>query len=114
MIVFTFTPVAKQHMERRGYGAREMLGTIPEMLDECDPAGAVEQLDAAYRDIGGGWRDTKGFKLDPVAGTLKFPGDPARQLIADAMLREERVMFFDGAWIAVVQQDGSFRAARIA
>jgi len=113
MVVFTFSAAAKQHMERRGYGEREMLGTIPKMLDDRDPASAVEQIDAAYRDIGGGWHDTKGFTLDVAAGTLTYPGDPARQLIADAMLRDEKIMFFDGAWIAVIQQDGAFRVARI-
>lgn len=113
MIEFTFTPIAKAHMERRGYGAREMLGTIPDMLCPSIPVSAVEQIDAAYRDIGGGWRDTPGLQLNIEAGTLTYPDDPPRQLIAQGKLRDERILFFDGAWIAVVQPDESYRVARI-
>ena len=113
MVEFTFTPIASDHMRRNGYTAAEMLGTIPAMLSTADPAGAVDQIDQAYCDIGGGWRDTRGFELDAERGTLTYPGDPARQLIARATLRDEQVLFFNGAWIAVVQLDGSFRTARI-
>lgn len=113
MLHFTFTAIATDHMERNGYSGGDLLGVIPHFLDAANPAGAVEQIDAAYRDIGGGWRDQDGFKLDIAAGTLTYPGDPARPLIAHADLRDERILFFNGAWIAVVQPDGSFRAARI-
>lgn len=113
MLAFNFTPLAVAHMERRGLDADEMLGDIPVWLSADNPGSAVDQLDAEYRPIGGGWRDVKGFQLDVDAGTLTYPGDPARRLIASATLRAETILFFDGAWVAVVQPDQTFRVARI-
>ena len=113
MIPFVFTRIAEEHMSRTGYGPYELLGTIPHMLSADDPAGAVEQIDAAYKDIGGGWTDVSGHTLDIEQGELRYPGDPPRVLIASAKLRDEQVLFFNGAWLAVVQPDGTFRTARI-
>lgn len=113
MLAFTLTGVCRQHMERHGYTEHEMLGTIPSMLSEDDPAGGVEQIDRAYKDAGGGWRDTPGFTLDLRIPVLTYPGDLPRLLLAEAKLRDERILFFNGAWIAVVQPDGAFRVARI-
>ena len=113
MLAFALTPLCRQHMDRNGYTEHDMLGTIPAMLSADDPAGAVEQIDRAYKDIGGGWSDVAGFALDLRLRTLTYPGDPARLLLAEAKLRAERILFFNGAWIAVAQPDGSFRVARI-
>lgn len=113
MISFTMTPLAERHMAQHGYDCEEMLGDVPVFLSPSDAADAVSQIDAAYRPIGGGWRDTRGFTLDEESGTLTYPGDRPRYLIATAQLRAERILFFDGAWIVVVQPDGAFRAARI-
>jgi hypothetical protein len=113
MLAFTFTPLAAARMNRHGYTADDMLGTIPHMLSADDPAGVVDQIDAAYRDVGGGWRDMAGFTLDADAGKLTYPGDRPRLLIAEARLRDERILFFNGAWIVVLQPDDSFRAACI-
>lgn len=112
-IGFTFTPIAEAHMGRRGVSPYEMLGAIPDMLSVDDPAGAVEQIDAAYRADGGGWRDSRGGSVDAERGLLTYPGDAPRRLVAQATLRDERILFFDGAWVAVVQPDGSARVARI-
>lgn len=113
MLNFAFTAIACENAQRGGFDPGEMLGTIPEMLSADDPGGAVEQIDRAYKDIGGGWRDFSGFTLNAERGTLSYPGDRPRLLIAEAKLRDERILFFNGAWIAVVQPDGSFRAACI-
>lgn len=113
MLAFEFTPIARERMQRRGYGPEEMLGSIPHFLSPDDARGAVEQIHCAYNSIGGGWRDRSGFKLDAEAGTLTYPGDPARQLIAKAKLRDEEILFFNGAWISVRQPDGSFRTSCI-
>ena len=113
MLAFALTPIAQAHVERNGWTADDMLGLIPHFLSEMNPAGAVEQIDAGYRQNGGGWRDTSGFTLDVEAGKLTYPGDEPRRLVADASLRDEPILFFDGAWIAVVQPDGAFRVARI-
>jgi hypothetical protein len=113
MLTFTLTKIAQDHMRRHGYTPEDILGTIPEMLDANNPAGAVTQIDKAYRDIGGGWHDVRGHDLDTEGAKLTYPGDPPRPLIAEATLRDEKILFFNGAWIAVVQPDGAFRVARI-
>lgn len=117
MLEFRFTRLAQAHMERGGLSESDMLGEIPTWLSEDDPAGAVEQIDRAYRPIGGGWHDTTGGRVNvtegPVAGSLTFPSDPPLPLIAWAMLRTEQILFFDGAWFVVVQPDATFRTARI-
>lgn len=100
-------------MRRTGATAWDMLGAIPAMLSADNPAGAVEQIDAFYCKAGGGWRDSDGWTLSANGGRLTSCGDPARWLIAQAKLRDEQVLFFDGAWVAVVQPDGAFRVARI-
>jgi hypothetical protein len=110
---FTFTQIARDHMDRNGFSPDDLLGTIPHMLSEDDPAGAVDQIDRAYKDIGGGWHDSRGHELAAERGQLIYTGDRPRQLLAEATLRDERILFFNGAWIAVVQPDGSFRVARI-
>lgn len=112
-VTFTFTEIADDHMRQRGLSIYDMLGTVPDMISATDQADAVTQIDRAYRDAGGGWRDSTGASVDVERRLLTFPGDPARQLVAFAELRAEKILFFDGAWVAVVQPDGSSRIARI-
>lgn len=85
------------------------LGYIPGFLDDADPRGAVEQINTSYIS---GWSDFKGFKMLPNRD-LKYPGDPPTRLLAEAKLRDETLLFYDSAWMAVVQPDGSFRVARL-
>lgn len=107
-----FTQTAKAHMLRNHCTAADVLGAIPSFLSDEDPRGAVEQIDVAYKCFGG-WRDSKGWTLDYAEGRAKYPGDPPRILIAETHLRDELILFFNGAYIAVMQPDGSFRMARI-
>ncbi len=88
----------------------DMLGFLPTWLDPADPRGAVDQFDEHYKRYGG-WHDVPGWELR--ADRLSYPGDPDRPLIAKMRLRDETVMFFQGAWTAVVQPDGSYRVARL-
>lgn len=89
----------------------EMLGIVPEFLDESDPRTAREQFDANYGPIGGGWRPQAKWSISHNAA--HYPGDPPRPLIAYAYLREEEIRFFAGARVAIVQPDGSFEMATI-
>jgi len=113
MLAFAFTNIAIDHARRGGFMPDEMLGSVPEMLSILNPLGAVDQIDAAYRPVGGGWRDSTGHRLDLEAGTLTYPGDQPRRLVAEASLRDERILFFNGAWVVVIQPDHSYRVARI-
>lgn len=92
----------------------EVVGFLPQFLDENDPRSAVEQIDTAYQH-GGGWRDFKGFELTGKGGKLflKYPGDPPMRELSRATLHSESLIFFESSWLAVIQADGSYRVARI-
>jgi hypothetical protein len=114
-----FTDLALRHAEHNNFGLIEILGSVPSFLSVDDPRGAVEQINDRYGEHGG-WHDSKGWSLQITAiGNNKYaliainPGDPPRHLLAETHLRDEHILFFNGAYIAVVQQDGSHRMARI-
>ena len=88
----------------------EHLGILPHMLSEDDPNPAKQQFHAAYPH-GGGWQPISGFKLK--GRTLHYPGDPAFEPIAMMTLRDETILFYQHAIVAIIQQDGSFEAARM-
>lgn len=92
--------------------AADLLGYIPHFLSLDDPRPAREQLDANYAH-GGGWNPMSGWVLNPVNQLLKYPGDPALPPIARAQLRDEQIIMYPHAWLAIVKQDGSFEVARI-
>ena len=89
----------------------DMLGLIPHFLDAGDARPAHEQLDANYQH-GGGWRPMPGFKLGHQM-TLRYPGDPALQPLAVMRLRQEEIYMYPHGFVAIVQPDGSFEAARM-
>lgn len=89
----------------------EMLGLVPAFLSERDPRPAREQIDQNYRH-GGGWRPSPKFKMLPN-GNLKYPGDPPTILLAEAQLHDETIRFYDCAWLAIVQPDGTFEVSRV-
>src|SRR5215203_2126458 len=88
----------------------EMLGYIPEFLDEDDPRPAREQFDTNY-EHGGGFTPMQGFTMTENA--LHYPGDPPFELLAETRLRDEVIRVFNYAWVAVIQPDGSFIVARM-
>jgi len=88
----------------------EMLGFIPDMLSEESPLPAKEQFDRAYGH-GGGWQTFHGFTMTTTG--LRYPGDPEMPLLAETKLRDETIRFYDCAWVAIVQQDGSYEICRM-
>lgn len=89
----------------------EMLGFIPEFLNEDDPDPARVQLDKNYGH-GGGWQPIPKFTLG-AQGELKYPGDPALPVLARTKLRDETINVYEHAWVAIIQPDGSFEVARM-
>ena len=87
------------------------LGFLPGFLNDNDPRPAVEQLDANYRH--GGWHPMEGFTMNPRTFVLSYPGDPPFRPLAMIALRQERVFVYEHAFVAVVQPDGKFEAARL-
>jgi hypothetical protein len=89
----------------------EHLGLIPYWLNDDNPRSAKEQIHDNYAH-GGGWDPFKEFRLTED-NCLKYPGAPPLRPVAEARLRDELILFYDHSWVAVIQPDGSFEAARI-
>lgn len=88
----------------------EHLGFIPEFLSPNDPRPAKEQFQSNYHF--GGWRPFKGFRLLPNNG-LAYPGDPVQMPLAQTKLRDELIVFYPSAWVAIIQPDRSFEVCRM-
>lgn len=114
MIRPTFYPRAQEWMQRSGYSEFDIVGLTPAFLSEDDPDDAVTQLDKHYSH-GGGWHDFDGFELhdSETAPQLRYPEDPPTDAVAHWKLRDERIILFDHAWVAVIQPDGSMRVSRM-
>lgn len=89
----------------------EHLGFLPSFLSELNPMSAKVQIDANYRH-GGGWRSIKEFRLN-ADNSIKYPGDPVLKPLAMTKLRDETIIFYDCAIVAIIQPDRSFEVARI-
>jgi hypothetical protein len=93
----------------------DLVGYTPEFLSEEDERDAVTQLNENY-EHGGGWRQFDGFSLAySLEGNpeLHYDDDPITEAVAQWELRDEKIVLFDHAWVAVIQPDGSFRVARM-
>lgn len=91
----------------------EHLGLLPSFLDENNPDDAKTQLHNNYTH-GGGWHPFKGFVAVPnIEYGIKYPGDPAYKPLAKAELREETIVLYPHAWVAVWQKDGTFEISRM-
>jgi hypothetical protein len=89
----------------------EDLGLLPDFLSDRDPRPAAAQIDQNYAH-GGGWRPQQGFTLLP-SKTLTYPGDPPLQPVAMTRLRDETLLFYPHAILAIVQPDGAFEVCRV-
>jgi hypothetical protein len=89
----------------------DVLGFIPEFIDEEDTRPLAEQFNDKYI---GGWNPMKGFEVvDKESWAIKYPGDPALQPLAWTTVGKERFFFYPYAFVAIVQEDGSFEVARM-
>jgi hypothetical protein len=91
-------------------GFPEMLGFLPMFLSELDERPAAEQFDANYAH-GGGWRPNEKWSMK--GEVIQYPGDPALRPVAKTQLRDETILVYPYAFVAVVQKDGSFEIARM-
>jgi len=82
----------------------QTLGALPDMLEANDPAPAREQLGRRYQH---GFRGRSGRYLD-ADDVLHFPGDRPYRPLAEMRMRDERILFFEGSFVAVIQSDRSF------
>lgn len=92
----------------------EAVGFLPHYWDATDPTPAVAQHDA-MSPPGGPWSDfSNGFRYDPVTEALQYPGDPDLLPLAFAVLplSRERILVYPSAWVAIVQDDGTYTVDR--
>lgn len=94
------------------YSVQEALGYIPHFLSENDPRSAKEQINQNYSH-GGGWSPMPGWLLSPTSRSIRYPGDDPLQAVAEARLRSETILVYPHAWVAIVQEDGSYEVARM-
>lgn len=88
----------------------EHLGYLPSFLFESDPRSAKEQFNERY--TFGGFRPFEGFKLGED-NSLRYPGDPPMFPLAQVKLRDELIVLYRHAWVAIIQKDRSFEVARM-
>ncbi len=103
------------------------LGVLPMIFDETDPRPAREQVNDRYSH-GGGFVPFEGFTLHdegPLAARMVYrEGEPTESGEAE-VVREyartqlvgpagrETLIVFEGSWVAVVQEDGSYAVCRM-
>jgi hypothetical protein len=91
--------------------ASDFLGFIPQFLSERDPRPAKEQINERYAH-GGGWFPFEGFKMNEDR-SIQYPGDSSYPLVAEARLRDETILVYPHAWVAIMQKDGTFEISRM-
>ncbi len=92
--------------------ARELIGFIPEFLDESDSRTTREQLNENYAH-GGGWRPMKGWKMCLADHSIEYPGDSSLLPVAKIEFREDTLFIYPHAWVMLIQADGTHEIARM-
>lgn len=87
----------------------DMLGFIPNFLNEDDPRSVKEQFNSNYIS---GWNSFPGFTM-LENGNMTYPGDPPMILLFETKLRNETIRFYQHEWVAILQPDGSFEVSRM-
>lgn len=90
----------------------DVLGFIPDFLDDEDPRGAREQIDAGYQH-GGGWRQYTHFALNPETLSLTYPGDPVMMPLVVTKLRDEVIAVYQHGWTMILSPGGEYTVARL-
>jgi hypothetical protein len=86
-----------------------VLGYILEFLSSDDPRPARVQFNSNYI---GGWSIFDGFTLNDD-NSLSYPNDPDLQPLCTAKLRDETIVVYRYAWVAIIQPDRSYEIARL-
>jgi hypothetical protein len=95
----------------------DIFGILPEFLDPRDPRPAKEQFNARYAH-GGGWRPSKGWQLLKdntlyYSASLAEGEDPRHPPLAQTKFRDELIVIYDHAWVAIIQPDRTFEVSRM-
>ena len=98
----------------------DSVGYLPHFFNESDPRPAKAQAHDNYAH-GGGWNPFNGFELSKEIAeneltetySIKYPGDPAYHELARGKLRNELIVVFPHAWVAIIQPDETFEISRM-
>lgn len=92
---------------------RDLVGFIPQFLNESDPRSIQEQFNESYAH-GGGWQPFGKDKWKVLEDkSIKYPGDPPYSPVAKINFRTETIYIYPDAWVMIEQADGSFEIARM-
>lgn len=89
----------------------DIFGELPDFLNPADPRSAREQFHDNYSH-GGGWRPMKGWKLSKD-NALCYPGEKPLPPLAQTRLRNELIVIYESAWVAIIQPDRTFEVSRM-
>lgn len=90
----------------------EYLGALPEIIQSTDPLPVREQIAEHYAH-GGGYSPMDGWTLDTASNNITYPDDEPLIPRASLLVRDELVIVYDYAFVAIVQADGSFAVVRM-
>jgi hypothetical protein len=97
-------------IKRDPFASTSLMGLIPYFLIEDDPRPAREQFHERYAH-GGGWNPNPKFK---VRGEhLQYPGDPPLTLLFEIQFRDERILVYDRAFVAIHRPGHPVEVARM-
>lgn len=89
----------------------EHLGFIPMFVTDLDSRPVKEQFDENYAH-GGGWSPMEGWTLCPDM-SIQYQGDQPLKPLALITVREEKIYYYEGDWVAIVQPNGDFEVSRM-
>jgi len=87
------------------------LGLLPDFLQDWDMRPAKEQINQRYAH-GEGWSPMNGFSMGSYY-VLYYKGDAPLKPLARLVFRSELILFYNHAWLAIVQKDGSYEVSRV-
>lgn len=97
----------------------ETIGFLSMFLFADDPRPAKEQINERYS-FGGGWYPipdctlgSQRIMLNASLPVMLYPGDPPFIPRAWCKLRDEMVVLYNSAFVAIIQPDGSFEVSRL-
>lgn len=90
----------------------EYLGLLPEIIRADDPRPVHEQIERGYAH-GGGYSPLGGWTLASENNNIQYPGDEPLVPRASLLVRDELVLVYDYAFVAIIQMNGDFAVTRM-
>lgn len=105
-------PILDWHINTNVKDARDHLGRIPLIFNPDCPDPAWQQIKDNYPDGFEPEGSDKGWVLT-ADDALIYPGLPALEPSAFAMLRDQRILVYAAGWVVIAELEGAFTVVRI-